>query len=434
MTKDDLIEFGRPLREKYFSQVDSDVYLVNNGANGLAPKNILDSFQSHILRDYSWPDRYRKYDYREDYDGAAEEVAKILGTTIENIALGANVTTLINAVLRSYPFVKGDKILVQSNSYPAILKTVKFVIKQHELELVELPLNYPLSDDEVVEKYEEVFKNNNIKLALIDTISSKPGVKLPYERLIKLASKYNVLSLVDAAHGIGLLDLNLDELQPDFLASDLYKWYYTPRGSALLYVNPKHHKSIHTLPISHFYVDGEEELPKDKEKTRFSDQFNYTGAQLIGALVTVKDASKFIEEIGGLQRIKDYNFKLAKQVGEEVSKLWKTQVLENKEGSLVSSLVSVEYPIKEGTIINESDWETFNIYKLIREGIEKKLIKEFNTTAPIFYHNGKIWIRFSAQIYSGLDDYIESAKLIEKGVDEYLSSNTYKKIIGAATD
>jgi selenocysteine lyase/cysteine desulfurase len=299
------------------------------------------------------------------------------------------------------------------------------------LELLTLNLDYPLSDKEVLDLYEEAYKKDDITLSIIDVISSKPGVKLPFKELTEQAKNHNVLSLVDAAHGIGLIDFNLDELNPDFFASDLYKWYYTPRGSAFLYVNPKHQKFVHSLPVSHFYIDSDEVLPTAaQEKTRFADQFNYTGANLLGNVLTVKAASEFIEEIGGLKRVQDYNFKLAKEVGEAVAKQWNTRVLENEEGTLLSSLVSVEYPVQGGVTINESDWETFNIYKLIREAIEKKLIKEHKTTAPIFYHSGKVWIRFSAQIYSELDDYVEAAKRIREGVDEYLASNAYKKIIG----
>ncbi|KAH3672212.1 hypothetical protein WICMUC_004402 [Wickerhamomyces mucosus] len=430
MAVKEYIEFGRPLREKYFSHVDPEVLLVNNGANGLAPKVVLDEGYKQVLRDYQWPDKYRKYDYREDIDRTTKEIARIVKTDYTNIAVGANVTTLINAVLRSWKWEKGEEILITNNSYPAIVKTIKFVAKQNDLKIVELELNYPLSDDEVVEKYKQAYKENNIRLSLIDIISSKPGVALPYQRLIELTRENGILSLVDAAHGIGLINFNLDELNPDFLTSDLYKWYYTPRGSAFLYVNPKHHAKIHSLPISHFYIDSDEELNKVADKTRFIDQFNYTGANLIGNILTVQKASEFIEEIGGLERIQKWNFDLAKKVGAAVTELWGTSLLENEEGTLISSLVSVEFPTKEGTIIRESDWETFNIYKFIREGIEKKLIKEYNTTAPIFLHNGKIYIRFSAQIYSDLDDYIESAKRIEKGVDEFLASDAYKKIIG----
>lgn len=430
MTKDsDFIEFGRPLREKYFSHVNPEAYLINNGAFGLAPLPILESLQRHTLRDYYWPDAYRKFEYRDDYDDSAKEVAKVLNTDYRNIALGLNVTTLINAVLRSFKFEKGDKILVQSNTYPAILKTVNFVAKQNELEVVKFDLNYPLSDDEVVSKYEDELSTNKIKIVLIDTISSKPGVRVPFERLVKLAKEHDALSLVDAAHGIGLLDIDLGELKPDFLATDLYKWYYTPKNSAALYVDPKHHKAVHSLPISHFYVDGDQVLKEEKEQTRFADQFNFIGAQITASLVTVKDASKFIEEIGGLQRVKDYNFRLAREASEAVAKLWGTVILENDEKSLLTSLFTVEYPVKEGVLIREEDWENLEKYMLIRQTIEKKLIKEYKSVAPIFLHNGKIWIRFSAQIYSELNDYIEGAKLLEKGVDEFFASEEYKKLI-----
>ena len=57
------------------------------------------------------------------------------------------------------------------------------------------------------------------RIAIFDTIVSMPGVRMPYERLVEVCREESVLSVVDAAHCIGMLslsDMNLGKLQPDF--------------------------------------------------------------------------------------------------------------------------------------------------------------------------------------------------------------------------
>ena len=55
-------------------------------------------------------------------------------------------------------------------------------------------------------------------------ISSFPGVRMPWERLVHLCRENKVLSLVDGAHGIGHCSLShLGEIEPDFLVTSCHK-------------------------------------------------------------------------------------------------------------------------------------------------------------------------------------------------------------------
>jgi selenocysteine lyase/cysteine desulfurase len=62
-----------------------------------------------------------------------------------------------------------------------------------------------------------------VKVAVFDTVVSMPGVRVPYERLVKACKEAGVLSIVDGAHGIGHLELDLEELDADFFVSNCHK-------------------------------------------------------------------------------------------------------------------------------------------------------------------------------------------------------------------
>lgn len=94
--------------------------------------------------------------------------------------------------------------------YNAIERTMAFIQDSQNVQLVKVDLVYPLSDRQVVDAFKDTIereraKDSNvpIRMAVFDAISSVPGVRCPFEALIKLCKEYEILSLVDGAHAIG---------------------------------------------------------------------------------------------------------------------------------------------------------------------------------------------------------------------------------------
>lgn len=61
-------------------------------------------------------------------------------------------------------------------------------------------------------------------------------------------------SLVDAAHHIGQLPINLRELKPDFWLSNCHKWLMGQRSVAVLYVSKPFQHLVSSLPIGNTYT------------------------------------------------------------------------------------------------------------------------------------------------------------------------------------
>lgn len=130
-------------------------------------------------------------------------------------------------------------------SYNACSATLQFVVDTHPhlaMSLVPVNLTYPIPHADVLAAtkaaIEEAEKDGSkVRLALVDAISSNPGVVVPWEEMVKLFKAKNVVSLVDAAHQIGQLPVNLKESQPSMWISNCHKWLHSHRGGAVLYVS-----------------------------------------------------------------------------------------------------------------------------------------------------------------------------------------------------
>ncbi|KAI5966486.1 uncharacterized protein KGF55_000795 [Candida pseudojiufengensis] len=408
--------FGKQFREKYFSNQDPEVLLLNNGSYGTVPSPIHNKFVESMLNTSSYPDLHMKYNLKDTYIESLKVIGKVLNCDYHNLAIVENATTGINTVLRSYPFKKGDSLVIQSTVYGACGNTVKFLKDNYDIDFHVVEINYPTTDAEILAKFEKVFKEVKPKLCMFDTVTSMPGVIFPHEQMIKLCDKYKILSLVDGAHGIGCIPQNLSKLKPSFYVSNLHKWFYVPFGCAVLYIDPKYQKGIHTLPISHSYLKSDTILSEEDEKNRMIERFWFIGTKNFASVATIPDAYKFRNEIcGGEETIYEYCHNLAVQAGDLVSKKWGTFVLDQPNKTQISTMVTIAVPTDKYPefVKNWSKYDNL-VYK---KCFDKKAY------IPCASHNGKLFARLSAQVYNELNDYDLGSDILIQALDEVAKEN-----------
>ena len=421
------VPFGHEFRKKYFDRLAPDVIPVNHASYGLTPTPIHEKYISALNHDHEFPDRYIRFELKNDYVALLKALGTFLNTDYRNLALVDNTTTGVNTVLRSYPFKKGDKVVVVSTGYDSCVHVVEFLKARVCVEIIVVEVNYPVEDDEIIEKYKAVFENARPLLALFDTITSVPGVRFPFEKLVALCREFDVISLIDGAHSIGLIDIDLDKLMPDVYASNLHKWLYVPRGCAVLYVDPRLQGKIHTMPISHSYLDEETESGLDPEdiKNRFIDKFNFVGSKTYALISCIVPAIEFRKSIGGEKAIAKYCHELCLKVGQKITeKVWPgTQIIENQSKSLITAMINIEVPID--TFAKDVGSKGLNVTDLKEvkkcvDTIQYQMAYNDKTYLQLFVH-GKFYCRFSCQIYNELEEYVTCCKLLEAAFHDYFS-------------
>jgi selenocysteine lyase/cysteine desulfurase len=150
---------------------------------------------------------------------------------LETITFVQNATTGINVVLRNLEYESGDVILSCENIYGACNKTIEYVCQTTSAESEHYVPTFPMTEDDLVAGFEATIRRvteesngkRRVKVALFDTISSIPAARWPFERLVKVCREYGVLSCMDAAHGIGAIDLDLTAVDPDFFVTNCHK-------------------------------------------------------------------------------------------------------------------------------------------------------------------------------------------------------------------
>ncbi len=148
-----------------------------------------------------------------------------------------NATTGTDTVLRALQWEEGDVVLCYEVAYGALQKQIARLAEECTvpggLGVEILDVGWPVGDDVLVEAWKERIREINgsgskyegrrVKLAVFDTIVSMPGVRVPWERLVAVCREEGVLSLVDGAHGLGHISLDMQAAKPDFFVTNVHK-------------------------------------------------------------------------------------------------------------------------------------------------------------------------------------------------------------------
>jgi len=141
-----------------------------------------------------------------------------------------NATTAVNTVLRNLKFEEGDVIVYLSTAYGACEKTVQYIYQTTPADCKCIDVVFPVDDDVLVQMFHDTIlhlrqQGRHARIAMFDTVVTFPGVRLPWEALVRTCRDLKVLSLIDGAHGIGHIDLtHLSSVGPDFFTSNCYKY------------------------------------------------------------------------------------------------------------------------------------------------------------------------------------------------------------------
>ena len=318
-------------------------------------------------------------------------LAEFLSCDANDLAFVSNATSGVNTILRSLQFEKGDEILVPNHAYQACRNTIDFVASRWGARVVEVAIPFPIDGPQVVIDLMKSACSERTKLVMIDTVTSPTGLRMPFEELTAFFEGKGVEVLLDAAHGIGMIPLNLEKLGASYVTSNCHKWLCAPKGSAFLYVRSDKQSKIQPLTISHGHS-----FPLG-DTTRFRHEFDWTGTQDISGWCAIPAVIEGMAELvdGGWEAIMQHNHDLAIK-GRDIlcESLGIEQPCPNEMIACISTIqLPGEIPAKEK--MHEPD------------PLHHVLSEKYNIQVPVWSWpspEGR-YLRISAQLYNSVEQY-----------------------------
>ena len=169
------------------------------------------------------------------YEGARVDVARLLGASTDEVALTRHVSEGINIVATGIDWEPGDEVIVTDEEHPAGSLPWMNLMKRRGIVVRQLPLA-PYETDGIVERLDDLITPRT-KLLCMSHVSTRTGFVLPAREVSEAAHKHGVPVLLDGAHAVGLIPVNVKELGCDFYSGCGHKWLLAPQGTGFLYVD-----------------------------------------------------------------------------------------------------------------------------------------------------------------------------------------------------
>ena len=215
-----------------------DEYInLESGYYNIIPNPILEHFINHVRHVNIEGSFYMRNDLNKNKDRVTSELANIVGSTSDQIAITRNATESLDLVISGFPWKKGDEAIYAKQDYGTMKEMFEQISNRYGVvnKIISIP-NHPKNDEEIVSLYEGQITNKT-KLIMVCHMINITGQILPIKKICEMAHSYGVEVMVDGAHCVGHFDFSIDDFNCDYYGSSLHKWLATPLGAGLLYVN-----------------------------------------------------------------------------------------------------------------------------------------------------------------------------------------------------
>lgn len=237
----------------------------------------------------------------EAVEEAREKVAALFNISDPfRIAFTYNASYALNIAILGL-LSEGDRVLSSPLEHNSVARPLRMLSNQNFIEL-ELLKADPASGLVDLEDLEAKLKKKKTKLVCAVHGSNVSGTIQPLKDIIDLSHSYGAYVLVDAAQTAGTYPIDVEELNPDFLAFTGHKGLFGPQGTGGIYVRPG-------LDLKIVLAGGTGSKSEEDTQPEFMPDRLEIGTPNAGGLASLAAGVDFVLK-KGVKNIHDYEKKL----------------------------------------------------------------------------------------------------------------------------
>ena len=373
--------------------LDPAITFLNHGSFGARLRDVKAKQDELRLRMEREPVRFLVREIEPLLDEARNSIAAFVGAEPAGLVFVPNATAGVNAVLRSLDLDKHDELLVTTHEYNASRNALEYVAQVASAKVVAVDVPFPIDSPDTVLQRVLACVTSRTKLLLVDHITSQTGLVFPLQRLVAELNARGIDTLVDGAHGPGMVPLDLRALGAAYYTGNLHKWVCAPIGAGFLYIRENRRYGVRPIAISH----GANSERTDR--SRLWIEFDWTGTFDPSAWLTVPVALQSMQSLvpGGWPEVMRRNHELALRGRDMLASA--LGIAPPAPDSMLGSMAALPLPDGKADVAPS----------LYGDPLQDALLNEFSIEVPIvpWPHPPRRLVRISAQLYNEESEYVK---------------------------
>lgn len=270
--------------------IANDLSFLNFGSFGACPVPVMQRYQELQIELERDPVAFITDTGLQYLAAARKALAAYVNCPEADLVYIPNPTYGVNLIAKNLDLQAGDEILSTHIEYGACDRSWEYYCQLSGAKYIRQPVSFPIADREDFVNRFFAGVSSQTRLIFISQITSTTALILPVKEVIERAKHLGIPVFVDGAHVPGHIDLDIQDLDPDYYTGACHKWMMTPKGSSFLYVRKELQSALDPLIISWGYHSL---FPSDSQ---FLDYHQMNGTRDYTAYLTIPAALSFMQE------------------------------------------------------------------------------------------------------------------------------------------
>lgn len=213
------------------------IYLDNAATSGKKPQSVITAVTKALAELSANPGRgghTPSLKAAEKIYSAREKVANFFGAKgPERVIFTPSCTYALNFVIKGV-MRRGEHIIISSMEHNAVARPTETIRRMGaEVDIAEIIFG---DKDATVRSFERLIKKNTRAIVMMHA-SNVTGEIFPIEKIGKLCKDKGILFIVDAAQTAGVVSIDMQKMNIDFLCIAPHKGLFAPMGTGILIAN-----------------------------------------------------------------------------------------------------------------------------------------------------------------------------------------------------
>ncbi len=364
----------------------SQMLNLNSGSAGTMPLSV-ENFLIEKLKEMNRGPAYEVWgSWADSITAIKQGLADYIKVAGDRISITRNATEALNFIINGIQFeTQRTDIIYAIHDYPNVIKSIEYRCQNTKANKKKLDLNLAnLTDAQIIDIYKEAI-NEQTGLVVLTHLTHREGRILPIKEITKIAHQFGAKVLLDGAQSFGHFNFDLAELNVDYFATSLHKWFNAPLGTGFVYIKEEEDSKIaHPLYPNKNHLNNVE---------NFGTSAYFLWAGLASSLLFNKNVLPLVEKEKRLQFLSNY---------------WMEPLKQNP------SIVFRHHPSSKTVGIH-----AFKILNLNIKKVKSDLIHKYNINIKMVGTSNGSYIRISPNVFTLEDELDFFLECLHKSISSH---------------